>query len=95
MKIVETLLFSQQRDDIVYFIASDKKGAALKFAKELKANINNLSNMPYKYKQSIYYENINIRDMAFKSYSIIYRINENKQQIEILEIFKKNIPKID
>ena len=34
----------------------------------------------------------NIRDMTFKGYTIIYRINIKKDLIEIIRIFNKNKP---
>ena len=92
MKIIETKLFKRKRDNIVYYIASDNKTAAIKFAKKLKIAVNNLVTFPYKYRKSYYYDNENIRDMIFKSYTIIYKINEQKNIIEILEIFNQNLP---
>jgi plasmid stabilization system protein ParE len=94
MQIIETELFTKQRDDIVFYIAKDKKSVALNFAKELKKAVNNLTNFPYKYRQSYYYQDENIRDMTFSGYSIIYRINIARDVIEILEIFNQNLPEI-
>ena len=104
MQIIETDLFKEQRDEIVFYIAKDKKGAALKFAKdkkgaalkfakELKKSVNTLSDFPYKCRPSVYYNDENIRDMIFMGYSIIYRVNKEKNVIEILEIFNQNLPK--
>ncbi len=94
MKIIETELFTKQRDSIVFYIAQDKKSAALNFAKELKKSVNNLINFPYKYRKSFYYQDENIRDMIFGGYSIIYRINIPKDTIELLEVFNQNLPEI-
>lgn len=94
MKIIRTSTFIYQLKSILSHIAKDKINASKKFKVNLNKSINDLNNMPYKYRQSIYYDNKFIRDMVFKNYSIIYRINENKKQIEILEIFKKNLPKL-
>jgi len=91
LKILETEQFKQQRDFSVRYIANNKKSAALKFAKELKKSVNNLSSFPYKYRKSYYYKDESIRDMTFKGYTIIYRIDETKELIEILEIFHKNL----
>ena len=95
MTIIETPLFKEQRDKIIFYIVEDKKSAGLKFAKDLKISVNGLSHFPYKYRQSYYYENENIRDMTFKGYSIIYRVNQEKDIIEILEIFNRNLPRLD
>ena len=95
MKIIETTLFTKQRDMIVFYIADDKKSAALEFAKQLKTSVNTLKKFPYKCRKSIYYEDKTIRDMTFKGYSVIYRVLESQNSIEILEIFNKNLPTIN
>jgi len=45
-----------------------------------------------KYRKSYYHKDETIRDMTFKTYTIIYRIEEAKELIEILEMFHKNLP---
>ncbi len=90
MKIIETTKFKSELRDIAFYIKKDKLSASLNFVRELKKTINNLVNFPYKYRPSIYYDNKEIRDMTFKSYTIIYEIFENK--IEILSIFNQNKP---
>jgi plasmid stabilization system protein ParE len=95
MTIIETPLFKEQRDRIIVYIVNDKKSAGLKFAKDLKICVNKLLNFPYKFRQSYYYEDENIRDMTFNGYSIIYRVNQEKDVIEILEIFNRNLPRLD
>ncbi len=49
--------------------------------------------MPEKNRKSYYFNNENIRDMIFKSYTIIYEINEN--YIEIFTIFNQNLPTLE
>ena len=34
----------------------------------------------------------NIRKLVYQGYSILYRINEPKERIEILNIFRENLP---
>lgn len=94
MVITRTKLFKDQLKKIVFTIAKDKKEASKNFRDELNNSIENLINSPYKYKQSIYYENKKIRDMTFVGYTIIYRVKEDKKVIEILEIFNRNLPKL-
>ena len=54
--------------------------------------IEKIPNFPFKYRKSIYFDNENIRDMTFKGYTIIYRINVKKDLIEVIRIFNKNNP---
>lgn len=44
--------------------------------------------MPYKYRKSFYYDDINVRDMIFKGYTIPYLIDEKNNKIVLLDIFK-------
>lgn len=77
---------------ILDYIAQDKFSASEKFKNELDELINNLPTFPYKYKKSIYFNNDNIRDMVYKGYTIIYRVNLEKNTIYIIRIFNKNKP---
>ena len=91
MQIKRTTLFKKQFRQIVFFIAKDKGLASKSFKNELNKNMEELIHFPYMYKPSIYYENKEVRDMTFKGYSIIYRVDELKKIIEIVEIFNKNL----
>lgn len=77
---------------ILEYIAQDKISAAKKFKKDLFEQIKNLSNSPYKYRKSFYFDDENIRDMTYKKYTITYEINLNDNLIVILKIFNKNKP---
>lgn len=44
--------------------------------------------MPYKFRQSYFHHNQNIRDLIYKGYVIPYLIDEDKEIIVILNIFK-------
>ena len=94
MKIKYTTLAKQNLLDIKNYIKQDNLTIANKFLQKMKKSIENITIFPYKYRKSYYYDNENIRDMVFKSYTIIYRVNEEKDMIEILEIFNQNLPVI-
>jgi len=44
--------------------------------------------MPYKFRPSIYFTNENIRDLIFKGYTIIYKIDVSKDIITVIAIKK-------
>ena len=73
-------------------IAKDKVDASKNFQKELDKLINNIPNFPYKYRQSIYFDDKNIRDLIYKKYTINYEVNLENNSIEILNIFNQNKP---
>jgi len=77
---------------IFKYIAKDKPSASIKFKQELFKQIKNLPNFPYKFKKSFYFDNEAIRDMTFKSYSIIYEVDLENNFIILLNIFQKNKP---
>jgi len=77
---------------ILDYIAQDKFSASINFLNELDKLIDNLTNFPFKFRKSEYFDNENIRDMIYKGYTIIYRVNEAKNTIDIVRIFHKNKP---
>ena len=88
MTIIKSKSFEIELENIVLYIAKDSKTRALKFQKVLIQNLNQLSNMPKKFRKSIYYDDINLRDYIYKGYTIPYLINQQKNEIVILDIFK-------
>ena len=92
MKIVESQKFKLKLQIITDYIRKDKKSASVKFAKELKKNIKDLNHSPFKYRQSIYFDDENIRDMIFKGYTIVYKVKIEEEMIVIADIFNQNKP---
>jgi plasmid stabilization system protein ParE len=86
MKIVESVKFKKSLKNILFYIAKDKKSAAIKFKKDLQKIIQDLKFMPYKYRKSYFYEKEEVRDLVFRGYVIPYLIDDDK--IIILDIFK-------
>lgn len=86
MQILFEQSFSDSLFKILKYIAKDKKTAALNFKKDLKQKIELLKNSPYMCNQSIYFDEHDYRDLTFKGYTIIYKV-ENKF-IKVLDIFK-------
>ena len=94
MQINKSEHYKQDLLSILEYIAKDKVSAMINFRKELNKSLNLLKSFPYKCKPSLYYEAKEIRDMSFKGYSIIYKVDESEQQILLLEMFHKNLPKL-
>ena len=74
------------------YIAKDRVSASKNFQKKLDKLIKNIPNFPYKYRESIYFNNKNIKDLIYKKYTINYEINLEENSIEILNIFNQNKP---
>ena len=92
MKINRSPLYKNNLFQILDYIAQDKLSASENFLNELDKLINNLPNFPFKFRKSQYFDDKNIRDMIYKGYTIIYRINETEKVIDIVRIFYKNKP---
>jgi plasmid stabilization system protein ParE len=88
LKIEYNSTFRKNFGAIWDFISKDSIQRADSFKNQLKGKILNLSNSPYKFRQSYYYDNIDTRDMVFKGYTIPYLIDKEKNTIIILDIFK-------
>ncbi len=78
--------FSTKFISIWNYITQDSKTRANSFKKDLKKEIENLPPLPYKFRKSRWFDNVEIRDLIFKGYTIPYLVQENK--IVILDIFK-------
>jgi len=72
----------------VEFIAHDSPVRARKFKKDIIKEIKNILPKPYKHRQSIYFEDKNIRDLIYKGYTIVFRINIEEKTIEVFGFVK-------
>ena len=78
--------FVRQLSAILKYISGDKKSAAIKFEKDLNALLGYLPNFPLKHRKSHYMNDEAYRDLIYKGYTVIYKVEFDK--ILILEIFK-------
>ncbi len=92
MKIIRSRKFQINLLVTLQNIAQDKISASKNFQKELDKLINNIPNFPFKYRQSIYFNDKNVRDLIYKKHTINYEINLEENTIEILNIFNQNKP---
>ncbi len=86
MRIIKDKEFLKKLKLIYEYIKKDKPQAAKNFVYGLNVKIKNLKKFPKMYRKSIYFDDENYRDMVYKGYTIIYKIEKDK--ILILDIFK-------
>ena len=91
MKIITTNEFSFELKVVVLYIAKDSINKAKEFKNTLYLELKNLDFMPYRNRESIYYDDEDIRDMIFKGYVIIYKIDNSKNSIFVLNIIKNRV----
>ena len=70
------------------FISLDSRKRALVFRSQLDKQITNIVNMPYKCRKSIYFDDETMRDLIYKGYTIVYKIDEQNDTILIIGIKK-------
>ncbi len=86
MKIVFKKEFVDKLSSQLDYIAKDSITRANTFKTELLIKLNVLINFPFSCRKSIYFDDNNIRDLIFKGYTIVYRIN--KDRIEVFGLIK-------
>lgn len=88
MNIYKNPKYNIRLTEILKYIAVNNSSNAKGFKSKLDKFILNLINSSYKFRQSNYFENENIRDLIFKGFTIPYLIDLEKNRIIILDIFK-------
>jgi plasmid stabilization system protein ParE len=86
MIIEKKTLYLKQLQNIIRFISQDKPIAALNFEKELNKKLKQILSNPKMHRKSHYFDDKNYRDLIYKGYTIIYKIENNT--VKILDIFK-------
>lgn len=88
MKIKVLQSFRDKLNNQVEYIAQDKPYAARKFKSEILQRIKEIPQMPLKNRKSIFFDRNDIRDLIFKGYLVVYKINQNTNTIEIFGFTK-------
>jgi plasmid stabilization system protein ParE len=88
VKIIKDAYFTQNLERIILYIADDSKSRARNFRNNLHKRLNSLDSFPYKFRKSIHFNNDDIRDYIFMGYTIPYLVDEEKDVIVVLDIFK-------
>lgn len=81
MKIVFKDTFYYRLENQIEYISLDSPARARKFKSDLLKRIKEIVTNPYRYRKSIYFEEETIRDLIFKGYTIVFRINGNNIEI--------------
>ena len=81
MRIIFKDTFIYRLENQLEFIAINNPANSRKFKNELFNLIKAIPSNPRKHRKSIWYNDINIRDLIFKGYTIVFRINNNSIEI--------------
>ena len=93
MKIIYKETFISRLEKQLEYISKNSPKSARKLKTELIKRIKEIPENPYLFRKSIYFENELVRDLIYKGYTIVFRINED--QIEIFGFTKYQEKPID
>jgi plasmid stabilization system protein ParE len=82
MKISYKETFVNRFEHRLEFIAMDSPARARQFKNEILYRIRKITINPKQFRKSIYFDDVNIRDLVFKGYAVVFRING-----ETIEVF--------
>jgi len=88
MRIVRSKKYTLSLKDVMKYISLDSKSRAISFKNEIDNQINSLVDMPYRCRKSIYFDDNTKRDLIYKGYTIVYKIDENKGIITVIGMKK-------
>ncbi|MCF8372863.1 MAG: type II toxin-antitoxin system RelE/ParE family toxin [Bacteroidales bacterium] len=88
MKLRISKSFSTKLNLQIEYIARDKPLAARKFKTEIIKRIKEIPKMPFINKKSVFFDSKEIRDLIFKGYIVVYKIDEAKDTIEVFGFTK-------
>jgi plasmid stabilization system protein ParE len=82
--------------DIIVFIARDNPDRAMSFGYELISQTDRLQDFPEIGRVVPEYQNENLREMIFRPYRIVYRINHQQKLCEIARVWHsaRGIPNV-
>jgi plasmid stabilization system protein ParE len=88
MKIRILKSFRDKLNEQVEYIAKDKPGAARKFKSDVLKRIQDIPSMPFACRISIFFDREDIRDLVFKGYIIVYKVDESEGMITVFGFSK-------
>ena len=88
MKLKATKGFRDKLNAQVDYIAQDKPAAARKFKNDLISKIKEIPDMPFKNRKSVFFDRDDIRDLVFKGYITVYKVDQKSQEVQVFGFTK-------
>ncbi len=88
MKLRILKSFRDKLNEQVEYIAKDKPGAARKFKTDVLKRIKEIPPMPFACRRSIFFDREDIRDLIYKGYIIVYKVDETEGVIIVFGFTK-------
>ena len=88
MKLRILKSFRDKLNEQVEYIAKDKPRAARKFKSDILGRIKEIPSMPFACRRSIFFDREDIRDLIYKGYIVVYKVDETEGIITIFGFAK-------
>ena len=88
MKLRILKSFRDKLNEQIEYIAKDKPGAARKFKTDILKRIKEVPSMPFACRRSIFFDREDIRDLIYKGYIIVYKVDETEGIITVFGFIK-------
>jgi len=89
MQIICSELYEKQLKEILEPLVKEDFSFAKKFKMYLDTIIINIPTKVNKYKKSIYFDDDNIKDLEYESYTVVFYVEKSNSSYIILGIVKK------
>ncbi len=90
MKIVFKDTFVNRLENQLNYISLDSPKRARKFKSDLFQRIKEIPANPYRFRKSIYFKDVTIRDLVFKGYTIVFRLTDTAVEVFGFVKFQNN-----
>lgn len=74
-------IFEYRLETQLEYISLDSPSRAGKFKNELLKRIAKAKRNPWQFRKSVYFDDPNVRDLIFKGYTVVFRINQNTIEV--------------
>ena len=88
MKLRILKSFQDKLNEQVEYIAKDKPRAARKFKTDILKRIKEIPSMPFACRRSIFFDREDIRDLIYKGYIVVYKVDETEDIITVFGFSK-------
>ncbi|RDV13182.1 type II toxin-antitoxin system RelE/ParE family toxin [Pontibacter diazotrophicus] len=88
MKLKVTKGFRDKLNAQIEYIAKDKPAAARKFKNDLILKIKEIPGMPFKNRKSVFFDRDDIRDLVFRGYITVYKVDLKSQEVQVFGFTK-------
>ncbi|PHR54094.1 MAG: plasmid stabilization protein [Arcobacter sp.] len=85
--VIEDEAFSDLQNIYNYIVEQDTKNKAKNFLSELQTAISTLNTMPNRCRNSYYNDDLNVKDLIYKSYTIVFKVID--ESVHVLSVFRQ------